>query len=118
MTLLNLVTALAVVVGAAIDEVVRKITDLIGRRRARPAAMAEIELRRKRFANVLIEVAESRAALTPVDPLPPGTPLVMLVSIDGLRPDSAVAKPVPFPEHLLPQGDVWLDVLLSSADFA
>ena len=118
MTLLNLVTALAVVVGAAIDEVVRKITDLIGRRRARPAAMAEIELRRKRFANVLIEVAESRAALTPVDPLPPGTPLVMLVSIDGLRPDSAVAKPVPFPEHLLPQSDVWLDVLLSSADFA
>jgi hypothetical protein len=42
----------------------------------------------------------------------------MLVRIDGLRPDSAVAKPVPFPDDLLPQGDVWLDVLLSSADFA
>ena len=38
------------------------------------------------------------------------------VSIASLRSDSDVADPIPFPDDLLPRDDLWLDVLLSSAD--
>ncbi len=40
------------------------------------------------------------------------------VDIGALRLDSLVERAVAFPEDLLPTEDVWVDVLLSSSDFA
>jgi caspase domain-containing protein/CHAT domain-containing protein len=71
-----------------------------------------------RYANAsLLEEIAERLLPTSV-PIPSGLVLRLRLDIGAPSPESQVMGPVEFPEYALPDADIWLDVTLSSTDFA
>jgi hypothetical protein len=70
-----------------------------------------------RYANASIADAGSRAPWSALRPIGPSDRLILRVDI-GPRSDlSQVTDPVPFPDDRLPDGDLEIDVVVSSSSF-
>lgn len=70
-----------------------------------------------RYANATI-ASQQGQPWPPDQPLTPGGLLLLRLSIGPLAPDQQVADPVPFPDEQLPDGDLIIDVSVSSTTFA
>jgi hypothetical protein len=69
-----------------------------------------------RYTNAVLFDKEEDNRIDPKMPIEPGSALRLRLDIGAYSPESAVTRPEPLPEHLLPR-DIWLDVMVSSSDF-
>lgn len=70
-----------------------------------------------RYANVVLLDMYQTLPLQASEPIKPNTLFCLRLDIGELSQLSAVEEAVPFPSHRLPP-DIWLDVMVSSTDFA
>jgi CHAT domain len=70
-----------------------------------------------RYANATVAHRETGQPWAAGQPLPAGEAFLLQVDIGPLSARSQVTEPVPFPDELLPPGDLVIDVVVSSAHF-
>ncbi len=80
-------------------------------------APKDVLVRPKRYANAALMEPEEEKVLPKRAPLKPGREFRLRVDIGELSPESAVEDEVPIPEDLLPDEDLWLEVVVSSTRF-
>lgn len=69
-----------------------------------------------RYANAVLLDQANDTQIDRHKPIEPGRSIRLRLDIGEYSPISAVVRPEPLPEHLLPR-DIWLDVMVSSSDF-
>jgi hypothetical protein len=69
-----------------------------------------------RYANATLFHKEQ--PLNPQHPLSPDAVVLLRLDIGELSRESQVEHPEPFPDQLLPDEDLWIDVMVSSSHFA
>ncbi len=70
-----------------------------------------------RYANVVLLRETIDRRLSTSKPISPGLVFRLRLDIGALSRESQVEEPEPFPDHALPDEDLWIDVMLSSIHF-